>query len=265
MSERQLTVILNYINFVSNYLIVIGENMLENELAMFKLQLKIALKEKLAYFYTLIIPIFMVFINKTNDFQDNESLYIYWSYIVVTTVLNGFLMRIVKLRENGLLKTLSYLSGSKFSVLVAVFLVQLLNIQMQILFFNLIVALFITKVSLVTWCYGFLTSFLAVFLCTAMLSGLFIIRVKFFSFMVVINFFLWAGIISLGLRPSGVFNYFLTIFNPFQLILGLYVLPYATIHFVVLEASCTMLYLVMGYFIFEHFSIQKQLRKVRCK
>ncbi|GEO79629.1 transport protein [Companilactobacillus mindensis DSM 14500] len=239
--------------------------MLKNEIAMFKLQLRIALKENLIYFYTLIIPILMVFINKNNDFQDNESLYLYWSYIVVTTVLNGFLLRIIKLRENGLLKILTYMTGSKFSVLLAIFLVQLLSIQLQILFFNLIVALFITKVSLITWCYGFLTSFLAIFLCTAMLSGLLILRVKFFSFMIVINLFLWTGLVLLGLRPKGILHYFLTVFNPFQLILGLYSLPYATLWFVVLEASCTLLYFVMGYFIFEHFSIQKHLERVRSK
>lgn len=239
--------------------------MLENDFAMFKLQLKIAYKEKLAYFYTLIIPIVMVFINKGNYFQDNEALYVYWSYIVVITILNGFLMKIIKLRENGFLKTLIYLTGSKFSVLAGTFVVQLLNIQLQIVIFNLVVALFITKVSLITFLYGFLVSFLATFLCAAMLSGLLLLRIKTWWFNGLITIFLWIGIILLGIRPSGVSNYILTILNPFQLIYGLYFLPYASWYFIVLEGVCMLLYLALGYVVFERISLRQQLKDVRNK
>lgn len=231
-------------------------------MAMFKLQLKIALKEKMVFFYTLIIPIIMVFINKGPSFRDNEVLYLYWAYIVVTTILNGFLMNVIQLRENGFLKTLSYLAGSRFSVVMSSFLVQLLIIQVEILLFNLVVTIFITPVSPWTFLYSFLVSFLAVFLCAAMLSGLLILKVKQNTFTVIINLFLLIGIFLLGIRPQRTWNYFLTVFNPFQLIYGLYNVPYTTVAFGIFEGTCTFVYLVMGFFIFDKISIKSQLSRV---
>jgi len=237
--------------------------MFENDLAMFKLQLKLALKDKLIFFYTLIIPIIMLFVNRGQSLQDNEALYIYWSYIVVTTVLNGFLMKLIQLRENGFLKTLSYLTGSKLSIIMSAFLVQLVVVQLEILMFNLVVTVLITPVSLMTFLYGFLVSFMATLLCSAMLSGLLILKIKYVFFNLLIAGFLFSGIILLGIRPTGHWNYLLTIFNPFQLIYGLYVVPCTSIVFEIFIGICIICYLWMGFLIINNVSIRSHLSRVK--
>lgn len=237
--------------------------MFENDLAMFKLQLKVALKDRLFFFYTLVIPIIMALLNRGEYFQDNDALYIYWAYIVVTTVLNGFLMKIIQLREDGFLKTLFYLTGSKLSIIMSSFLVQLVVVQLEILSFNLLVMLLITPVSLTTFIYGFLGSFLATLLCTAMLSGLLLLRIRQGLFNTLIVIFLLGGIILLGIRPTGYWNYLLTVLNPFQLIYGLYLVPGTSNVFGILIGFCIVGYLLLGFLVFHNISVKSQLNRVK--
>lgn len=234
--------------------------MFENDLAMLKVQIKLALREKTYFVYTLLVPIFMVLINKTQDFQDNEALYIYWSYIVVTTVFNGFLINIIKLREGGLFKTLAYLMGSKHSIVLANLLVQVLVVQFEICFFNLIVTVFITHLSLITFVYGFLVSFLATLLCAAMMSGLLLLKVNRMTFNVLMGGFFFLGIIFLDVHTVGVWNYILTVLNPFQLIYGLYLVPNTSWHYHLLIGSCTVIYLSLGLLVFKGISVRSQLK-----
>ena len=234
--------------------------MFENDLAMLKVQIKLALREKIYFVYTLLVPIFMVFINKTQYFQDNEALYIYWSYIVVTTVFNGFLINLIKLREGGFFKTLAYLIGSKHSIVLANLLVQVLVVQFEILFFNLTVTIFITHLSLLTFVYGFLVSFLATLLCAAMMSGLLLLKVNRLVFDSLIGLFFFFGIVFLGVHTIGVWNYILTILNPFQLIYGLYLVPCTSWRYQLLVGICTVIYLGLGMLVFRGISVQSRLK-----
>ena len=233
--------------------------MFENDLAIFKIQIRIALKERFYFISTLIVPIIMVFLNKTEDFQDNEALYIYWSYIVVTTVFNGFLINLIRLREGGFFKTLTYLIGSRHSIVLANLLVQFLIIQLEIFLFNLFVTLLITHISAITFLYGFLVSFLATLLCSAMISGLLLLKLKQEFFNLLISGFFIIGIILLGLRPHGLLNYILTMVNPFQLIFGLYNLHCSSLHEGIFLGVITIGYLVMGGMIFKGISIKSHL------
>ncbi|MQS76354.1 hypothetical protein [Companilactobacillus halodurans] len=234
----------------------------QDEWAIFKLQMKIALEDKIAFFYTLVIPAAMLFINKSQNFQDNASIYIYWSYIVVSTILNGFLLNLVRLRENGFLKTFSYIVGSKYPIIITSLFVQLLIIQVEILLFNFVVTIFITKVSWVTFLYGFLTTFWATIACAAMLSGLLLLKVKQASFNILINLFLLLGLIFLGLHPSGIWKYLLTIINPFQLIDVLYAIHYHYHLLGVVVLTFTIIYLIFSFFVFMKMSIKSQMKRV---
>lgn len=233
--------------------------MFENDLAIFKIQIRIALKERFYFIYTLIVPIIMVFINKTQDFQDNEALYIYWSYIVVTTVFNGFLINLIRLRESGFFKTLTYLIGSRHSIVLANLLVQFLVIQLEIFIFNLFVTIFITHISLVTFLYGFLVSFLAALLCSAMMSGLLLLKLKQEIFNLLISCFFIIGIVLLGMRPHGLLNYFLTLINPFQLIYELYNVHCSSVYEGIFLGLIAVGYLIMGGMIFKGVSIKSHL------
>ncbi|ATO46800.1 hypothetical protein C5L30_000775 [Companilactobacillus farciminis] len=233
---------------------------LRNDWALFKIQLTIAFKERFYFVYTLLVPIFMVFLNKTLDFQDNESIYVYWSYIVVTTVFNGFLLNLVRLRESGFLKTLTYLSGSRHSIILANLLVQLIIVQLEILLFNLYVTFFITHVSLLTFVYGLLTSSLITVLCAAMMSIFFVLKIQRTIFNYLVGGFFTISVLMLGIHPQGFNKAILTIFSPFQFVYGLYVVPCSTVRFAVFLALCSLLYLIISLLVFKKFSIGERLR-----
>lgn len=234
--------------------------MFENDWAILKVQMRIALKDRFYFVYTLIVPIFMVFINKNQYFQDNESLYIYWSYIVVTTVFNGFLINIIRLREGGFFKTLSYLMGSSHSIVLANLLVQFFVIQLEIFTFNLIVTFFITHVSSATFLHGFLVSFLATLLSSSMMSGLMLLKMKQSYFNLLISIFFIIGIALLGVHPHGIWNYLLTVFNPFQLIYGLYAVHCNSTTYSIFIGVCVISYLIMGGLIFKGMSVKNRLK-----
>lgn len=236
--------------------------MFQNDRAIFRLQLKVALRNKVVFFYTLIIPIIVLFLNQGEDFRDSSVLYAYWSYIVVTTVLNGFMLNIIRLRESGFLKTLSYTVGSKLSVILTSFLVQLLIIQGEIFLFNLVVLFFITPISAVVFIYGFLVSFLTAIVCTSMMSGLFLLKIKEATFNIVIDIFLFAGIVLLGIHPEGAWHYISSVINPFQLVYELYAVPATIDTFTIIVAFVTASYLIMGFFVLNKISVKSQLSRV---
>lgn len=236
--------------------------MLKNGLATFKLQLKIALKQKIVFFYTLIVPIIVLFMNNRAEFKDQRALYIFWAYIVVTSILNGFMINIVDLRENGSLKTLSYMLGSKSVAIMASFLVQLIIIQVEILLFNLVVNFLVIRIPLTTFLYGFLMTFVTTVLTTAMLSIMFLFKVKQRTFNIFINLFLLVGIVLLGFRPSGIWNYLFTIINPFQFVLALYLIPQNSPILNYLVVGFAMLFLGIGYWNLHNISIKSQLNRV---
>ena len=244
-----MTIKLKYINLIDDFCRKWGLNLeLRNDWALFKIQLTIAFKERFYFVYTLIVPMFMVFLNKTLDFQDNESIYVYWSYIVVTTVFNGFL------------KTLTYLSGSRHSIVLANLLVQLVIVQLEIFLFNLYVTFFITHVSALTFVYGFLSSSLITILCIAMMSIFFILKIRRAIFNYLAGGVFTIGVLLLGVHPQGVDKAALTVFSPFQFVYGLYVIPCSTIRYAVFLAFCSLLYLIISVLVFKKFSIGEKLR-----
>lgn len=261
ISESQLTIKLKYINLIDDFCRKWGLNLeLRNDWALFKIQLTIAFKERFYFVYTLIVPMFMVFLNKTLDFQDNESIYVYWSYIVVTTVFNGFLLNLVRLRESGFLKTLTYLSGSRHSIVLANLLVQLVIVQLEIFLFNLYVTFFITHVSALTFVYGFLSSSLITILCIAMMSIFFILKIRRATFNYLVGGIFTIGVLLLGVHPQGTNKAILTVFSPFQFVYGLYVIPCSTIRYAIFLAFCSLLYLTISVLVFKKFSIGEKLR-----
>lgn len=220
--------------------------MFENDWKLFKLQLKMIMQEKIVFFYTLIVPIIIAFLNNNLNFRGNEVLYIYWAYIVVTTVLNGFLMNLIRVRESGFFRRPSDLIDSNFSILFTAFFVQLFVIQIQIFIFNLVIDCFITPVSPYTFLYGFLVSFLTTIISISMMSLLLLFKCKQRTFYMIINLFLFGGLLLLNARPEGVWNYILTMINPFQFIYALYSVPCIINSFSLILGAFTICYMLIG-------------------
>lgn len=220
--------------------------MFGNDWVIFKMQLQMAVKEKIVFFYTLGIPIIMAFLNKGPNFHGNEVLYIYWAYIVVTTVLNGFLMKLAQIRSSGFFNRPSPLIESRFSVLMTAFFSQLLIIQAEIIFFNLATHFLITPVSPYTFLYGFLVSFLTTIVSISMMSLLLLLKIRQTSFTMIVNIFLLIGLLLLHVRPAGTWNFFLTAINPFQFIYALYAVPCIFNLFSLMLGVITIVYLIIG-------------------
>ncbi|KAE9560742.1 hypothetical protein [Companilactobacillus bobalius] len=220
--------------------------MFEKDWKLFKLQLKMVMQEKIVFFYTLIVPIIIAFLNNNLNFRGNEVLYVYWAYIVVTTVLNGFLMNLIRVRESGFFRRPSNLIDSNFSILFTAFFVQLFVIQIQIFIFNLVIDCFITPVSPYTFLYGFLVSFLTTIISISMMSLLLLFKCKQRTFYMIINLFLFGGLLLLNVRPEGVWNYILTVINPFQFIYALYSVPCIVNSFSLILGVFTICYMLMG-------------------
>ncbi len=236
--------------------------MFENCLATFKLQLKISMKNKIVFLYSLIIPVVLMFVNQRSDYKNMNIVYSFWAYIVVTTILNGFMMNVISLRENGFLKTLSYMIGSKESIVISLFLEQLLLIEIQILLFNVILSLFIKPLAPIVFLYGFLVTGLATLLGTSMLSVLFLLKIKLQTFNTITSIFFLVGIVLLNINPSGIWGYISTAINPFQLVTEIYLIPYSLSALAWGSLGLSFGYLIMGFFILKNISIKSQLSRV---
>lgn len=218
----------------------------DNDWDFLKMQLKSAWGEKMHFIYTLLIPILILFLNKNLYFPDDITIYIYWSYIVVTTVFHGFLINLVRWRENGRFKNISLLVKSDHTVILTNILVQLIVIQIEIACFNLIMAIFVTHLSWETFVYGFLASFLAVLISSSMWSMFLLLKLKRGTFNILTGLIFILGLISLGIRPQGIMKHFLVIVSPFQLTYELYNIAFNETSLQVLLGICAGVYIIVG-------------------
>lgn len=236
--------------------------MFKDSVPIFKLQLKIALKEKMTFIYSLIIPIVVLLLNNRASLNNSETLYTYWSYIVVTSILNSFMINFIRMREDGSLKTLSYMVGSKTSIIFNKYLVQLLIIEIEIFIFDLAISLLGVRYSLSFYLYGFLMTLITTTLAIAATSILFRLRVKQGTFNIIINIILFWGLFLLTLRPSGILNYLFTIINPFQFVLSIYNFINNSVFLNGLVVICALVFLVVSYFNLRNLSVKSQLNRV---
>lgn len=102
---------------------------------------------KIAYLWTLLVPlIIMVFNNmnwltnipKLKEFQD--TLYIYWSFIILITATNGVGISLIILRDNGFMKMFYFIAGGKYPIVFGKLLSQWLFVSINIIIFTLISA-----------------------------------------------------------------------------------------------------------------------------
>ncbi|HJG38675.1 MAG TPA: hypothetical protein K8V44_02580, partial [Staphylococcus saprophyticus] len=101
--------------------------------ALFKFQLNIALDNKFNLIFSLLFPIVgmvMTIVERTeasNSLKlDYDMMLPYISYIIVLSMLFGWIGTISQLRENGFFKMFTSLSGSKYYIILVNFLINLL-------------------------------------------------------------------------------------------------------------------------------------------
>ena len=65
--------------------------------------------------------------------------WLFWAYIILVTILNNVIVGMISQRESGFYKQTFFIVGSKYKILGANFLVQLLVLNIELLIFNFVV------------------------------------------------------------------------------------------------------------------------------
>lgn len=100
------------------------------------------------YIWSLFIPLLIFFSLKINWFFKppslNEALPFFsaiWSYNIVSTYLYGLAGRIAIFRDNGFLRSFTYISGEKSSIIYSLFLMQIFHGSIFLILFTVVTSL----------------------------------------------------------------------------------------------------------------------------
>lgn len=113
--------------------------------AITRFQIALLLSNKTAFIYTLVFPIgYLVYMLTATKFAYTQTTDVvtflspYWAYIIVGSVLNGWVSNIISTRENNFLKVYTSIVGDKRYIFFANFLVASLSSFTQILLFDIL-------------------------------------------------------------------------------------------------------------------------------
>ncbi len=122
--------------------------MLMNKIkAFYKIYMINSLSNKVVFVYNLLLPIIYFLANNLRYFFDPiqisnpkliESVSYFWTYIVMITLLNNVIFAALSDREYGYYKEFFFVTGSKWHILAANFLVQATILLAEITLFNVI-------------------------------------------------------------------------------------------------------------------------------
>lgn len=191
--------------------------------ALFKVYLWHLWGNKFAFIYNLIIPTGFFLYHNMNAKQPIAqhmtpdtlaTLSFFWSYIIVVTLLNNLVVTLIAHRELGLYKQLFFIAGSKMKLITALFLVQLLLLNIEILLFNAIVFIISQHVSLAILLSGVGVSLISALPITLICSVLFLFKIKIESINILCGLLLFGLFFFTGLPTRASFHAGMILFNP---------------------------------------------------
>lgn len=199
---------------------------------MFILNIKILLSEKIVLLWTTILPI-IIFVMSANrssleNFNDQHTFIAYfWSFIILSTFFNGVGIHIMKLRDLGLLKTYTLISGNKRNIVFGIILSQLIISALSIMIFSIVVTL-IYQIDVFTLTLAGMTLLLCIFIPISIISLILtIIPIRHTSLSTILNILLYILFI-MSLNHTNIaldtIGGVLNIFNPFNFILDVNIL-----------------------------------------
>lgn len=203
--------------------------------ALSKFEVNIALDNKGLFIYTLVFPalyFIYAFVSSNHDLTNLAIRYHllgFWSYIILTGVLNQVITAMISMRENSFLKMFTFISGDRRLIFYANLIPQTLVIQAEILIFDIIAAVFyrpdleILEFMFACWLLNFIiipvvafyTSFLLAIPMRAQTLGVFMM-----------GYLLLALLLSYG-TTSKLLNILLVIVNPSSFVVDVYSLFFA--------------------------------------
>ncbi|MBN8194216.1 hypothetical protein JI667_18965 [Bacillus sp. NTK074B] len=122
--------------------------MIKRSFEFFLLYNKEVFYNKIAYLWTLLIPLGLMIINNRSWIASPPSieeyqttLFFYWSFMILITATSGVGIALLIVRDNGFLKMFKFISGSKMAVILGKMESQWFFIFVNLLFFNLVTSL----------------------------------------------------------------------------------------------------------------------------
>lgn len=99
------------------------------------LNIKMLIKEKVAFLWALVLPSVFLLIN-LNNITQIEDLRFFWAYMIVTSYVFGIGLQAVRLRNFGMLKTYFSIKEAKLEFFLACLLTQLVFNTISLVLFN---------------------------------------------------------------------------------------------------------------------------------
>lgn len=142
------------------------------------------------------------------------TLSFFWSYIIVVTLLNNFVVTLIAHRELGLLKQLFFIIGSKMKLIAALFFVQFILLSIELLLFNSVVLLISRQFSLVILATGVGVAWLSALPIALLCSALLLFKIKIESVNVLTGLLLFGLLFLTGLPTHVTLHAGLLLLNP---------------------------------------------------
>lgn len=232
--------------------------------ALSKVYLINMLSNKFVFIFNLLFPTVFFLYNHLHSLSNPKGYFsqntlavlsCFWAYIIIVTIINNVIVSVIAWRESGFYKQLFFIVGSKWKILTALFLVQLIVINLELLVFNIIVMIVYQY-----WHTGYLLAGLLVTLLVALpvafiCSLLFMLKVKIESINIFTSIILFVSFLYVTLPDGSNTSELLFLVNPVLYIADtaylmlLFVFKH-TVHIEIMFAwlGVTALYLVLGWF-----------------
>lgn len=242
----------------------IGENDMNEIKALCKVYLVNTLSNKFVFLFNLVLPtIYFLYKNirylsqpkVAFSHQTMMVISYFWAYIIMVTLLNNVIVAIISQRENGFYKQLFFIVGSKWKILTANFLVQLVILNVELLIFNLVVIGVTHNFHISLLIAGMIATLSVAVPVTFISSLLFLLKVKIESINVLVTILLFVLFLTINLPKSHTMGDLLSLLNPITYIVDTsYQLLLFFFNHVIQGAATvrlgivTIIYLVIGWF-----------------
>ncbi|AMV69581.1 Hypothetical protein ADU73_1183 [Pediococcus damnosus] len=239
--------------------------------------LKMNLREKTVFIYTLGFPTayFMISQSKLIFAQTHQSstdiinlLFEFWAYILICSILNGVTDAMVSGRENNLLKTFTYLTGNKKIFFFAHLITQLVLTLGEILLFTLAAMLLMHSFNFIILLISIFYTSIGVFTLGIFANLLLLFHIKVQTYNVLANGTIFAALLLSAVHPGAHFLHFLIDFFPLNYATDILNVILMSFHqenvdpFVLLTVLIvTISYLSIGFLSLNHASIATNTSK----
>lgn len=236
------------------------------------------LRNKFVFVFNLLLPtVYFIYQYGKYWFQPkgafsqstNLAISYFWAYIIMVTILNSVIVAIISQRENGFYKQLFFIVGSKWKILIANFLVQLMVLNGELIIFNTMVMIVFHNWHVNLIIAGMLSATIVAVPVALISSLLFLLKVKIESVNILVSLLLFGLFASLHIPKSGAIQNILPLLNPLSYIvatssqiLSLFFHHMFNYRIILIWLIVTMIYGLFGWFATSKLSVHSVMDRV---